>query len=117
VCTAGVCENVEKTGLDSVLCTCGQSLPDECTGTTLPKTVQRLTTRACRLFNAVADAPAKKQIRRLKQAARALLRAKAAVVRAQRRGVVPECAAALAESYGDTSDRAVSLAGQIQAPR
>jgi hypothetical protein len=116
-CTAGVCENVEKTGIDSVLCTCGQSLPDECVGTTLPKTVQRLSTRACRLFDAVTDAPARKQIRRLKQAARALLRAKSAVVRAQRRGLAPECAAVLAESYGTTSERAVGLAGQVQVPR
>jgi len=116
-CSAGLCENVEKSGIDSVLCTCGQSLPEVCAGTELPKAVQRLTTRACRLFSTVAEAKPKKQIRRLKQAARALLRAEASVVRAQRRGLAPECAAALAEGYRTTGERATNLAGQIQIRR
>ena len=116
-CTAGECDNVEKTGFDSLTCACGQTLPVACAGTELPKSVQRLTTRACRLFTTLDEAKAKKQVRRLKQAARALLRAESAVVRAQRRGLAPECAAVLADSYRVTSDRATSLAGQIQAPR
>jgi hypothetical protein len=53
----------------------------------------------------------------LKQAARALLRAESSIVRAQRRGLRPECAAALATSYRATGERAVNLAGQIQVPR
>ena len=114
VCTAGVCDNVEKTGIDSLTCTCGQTLPEVCAGAQLPKSVQRLTTRACRLFTTLADAKAKKQARRLKQASRALLRAESAVVRAQRRGLAPECAAALAETYRATGDRATNIAGQIQ---
>jgi len=117
VCTAGVCDNLEKTGFDSLTCTCGQSLPEVCAGTQLPKSVQRLTTRACRLFTTLAEAKAKKQVRRLKQAARALLRAESAVVRAQRRGLAPECAAALADRYRVAGGRATSLAGQIQTPR
>jgi hypothetical protein len=116
-CTAGVCENVDRTGLDSVLCTCGQTLPVECAGTQPPKTVERLASRACRLFSTVADAPVRKQVRRLKQAARTLLRAEAAVVRAQRRGLAPECAAALAERYRVAGDRATNLAGQIRLSR
>ena len=117
VCTEGVCDNVEKTGFDSLTCSCGQTLPVVCAGTEIPKSVQRLTTRACRLFDTIADAKVKKQIRHLKQAARALLRAESAIVRAQRRGLAPECAAALAESYRATGERATTIAGQIQTRR
>jgi hypothetical protein len=117
VCTAGICDNVEKTGFDSLICTCGQSLPEVCAGTQIPKSVQRLTTRACRLFTTAAEAKAKKQVRRLKQAARALLRAESVVVRAQTRGLAPECAAALADTYRVTGERATNLAGQIQVRR
>ena len=108
---------MEKTGFDSLTCTCGQSLPDVCAAVQLPKSVQRLTTRACRLFSSVAEAKARKQVRRLKQAARALLRAESAVVRAQTRGLAPECAAALADTYRVTGERATNLAGQIQVRR
>jgi hypothetical protein len=74
--------------------------------------VQRYTTRACRLFDAAVDAPARKERRRLRQGARALRRAVAVVVRAQVRGLAPECAAALADQYRSAGDQAAFVATQ-----
>jgi hypothetical protein len=108
-----VCDNSAKTGLDAVTCTCERTQPTICASQTIPRAVARYTTRACRLFGTVADAPSRRQRRRLKQGARALKRAVAIVVRAQLRGLSPECAAALADQYRDASDRASVAADQI----
>jgi hypothetical protein len=79
----------------------------------VPRAVARYTTRACRIFADVADAPIKRQRRRLRQGARALRRAVGVIVRAQLHGLAPECAAALAEQYRDASDRASVAADRI----
>jgi hypothetical protein len=75
--------------------------------------VQRTTTRACRLFSAAADSTPRRERRRLKLGARALRRAGAMIVRAQLRGLAPECAAALADQYQDAVDRASFAADQL----
>jgi hypothetical protein len=112
-CLAGTCDNAAKTGFDAITCTCERTQPVVCAGQSLPRAVTRYTTRACRLFSEVADAPPRRQRRRLRQGARALKRAIAVVVRAQVRGLAPECAAALAEQYRDASDRASIAADQL----
>jgi hypothetical protein len=112
-CIAGVCDNVLKTGLDAVTCTCDRTQPEVCADQSLPRSVARYTTRACRLFADALDATPRRQRRRLRQGARALRRATAAVVHAQRHGLAPECAAALAEQYRDASDRASIAADRI----
>jgi ribosomal protein L44E len=86
-------------------------VPAICAASTLPKSVQRYTSRSCRLFNVAATLENKPRARarRLRQGARALERAVSAVVRAQRRGLAPECAAALAEEYRATASRATGL--------
>jgi hypothetical protein len=93
-------------------CTCDRVLPDQCVGATLPKSLQRYTSRACRLFDAALEASPKKQRRRLRQGARALRRAASVVIRAQVRGLAPECAAALADQFRSTGDQATFLASQ-----
>jgi hypothetical protein len=112
-CLLGVCENAEKTGLEAVTCTCERTQPDVCAGQALPKAVARYTTRACRLFSEVLDAPPRRQRRRLRQGARALKRAVAIVVHAQLRGLAPECAAALTDQYRDASERASVAADRL----
>ncbi len=107
------CENTPLTGLDAVTCTCPPVAPSICDGQAIPSAVQRYSARACRLFAQAVDAPPRRQRRRLRQGARALRRAVAIAVRAQIKGVAPECAAALAEQYGAASDRASSLAEQM----
>jgi hypothetical protein len=111
VCTAGVgCEHFDKVGLASLTCTCERTLPAACaTVAELPRSVLRYTNRACRLFTGAVDAKPRKLARRIKQAVRALRRAESAVVRAQTRGLAPECAAALAEQYRGTADRAAVI--------
>jgi hypothetical protein len=107
------CENVPRTGLDAVTCTCARALPDICIGQTVPKRVQKFATRACRLFSQAVDAKPARQRRRLKRGAQSLRRAAAAVVHAQLRALAPECAAALADQFRDASDRAAFAADQI----
>ena len=102
------------TGLDGITCTCAQAVPSACDGQQIAPKVQRLSTRACRLFAQAVDAPARRERRRLRQGARALQRALNAVVHAQLRGLAPECAAALADHYRQASDRAVLLADTIR---
>jgi hypothetical protein len=110
VCTTAIgCEHAEKVGLASLTCTCERTLPLVCVGEPLPRSVQRYATRACRLFNSAIDARPKKQARRLKQAVRALRRAESAVVRAQTKGVAPECAAALAAEYRGTAEHTAAI--------
>jgi hypothetical protein len=111
-CVGGVCENAPKVGIESLTCTCDRVLPDQCVGVSLPKSLQRYTSRACRLFDAALEASPKKQRRRLRQGARALRRAASVVIRAQVRGVAPECAAALADQFRATGDQATFLASQ-----
>jgi hypothetical protein len=111
VCTPGVgCENPPKLGLDSVTCTCDRALPDTCAGVALPTKVQRLSARACRFFSDAVDAKPGPRRRKLRQGARALRRAIAAVVRAQLKGLPPECASDLTQGYRDASERASLLA-------
>jgi hypothetical protein len=112
-CTPAGCDNVPKVGLESVTCTCEQALPTVCAAEELPRSVKRNTTRACRLFSAAVTAKPRGQVRKLRQGARALQRAAAAVVRAQVRGLSPECAAALYDQYLSASDRAAAAANQI----
>jgi hypothetical protein len=103
---------VPKVGLASVTCTCDRVLPSVCAGDELPRSVKRNTTRACRLFGAAVNAKPRGQVRKLRQGARALKRAAAAVVRAQVRGLSPECAAALYDQYLSASDQASTVAAQ-----
>jgi hypothetical protein len=115
-CIDGVCDNVPRTGIDGVVCTCERPLPLECTTQTIPTSAQRLTARACRLFSAAVEAPRAKQRRRLARGARALRRAVARVVRAQLKGLSPECAAALTTQYQDADERASAIVEILRAP-
>ena len=112
-CVAGICESTDKTGLDAVTCTCDRPLAAVCVGQTIPRVIQKSTTRACRLFAAAVDAKPRRQRRELRQGARALRRAVSAAIRAQLRGLAPECAAALSEQYQDAADRASLAADQL----
>jgi hypothetical protein len=64
-------------------------------------------------LSAAVDARPRKQLRRIRQAVRALRRAESAVVRAQTKGLAPECAAALSEEYRGTADLAGILLAQL----
>jgi hypothetical protein len=109
---AGVCDNAPKRGLEAVTCTCDRTQPEVCAGESVTRGVTRNATRACRLFSEALDAPPRRQRRRLKQGVKALRRASALAVRAQLRGLSPECAAALAEQFADASERASAAASQ-----
>jgi hypothetical protein len=114
VCVDGTtCDNTLKPGIASVTCTCEQVAPDTCEGLELPRKVQRYVTRACRFFAQAVDARPKKQRKRLRQGARALRRAIAAISRAQVHGFSPECAADLVSFYRQAGDRATLLAEEI----
>jgi hypothetical protein len=112
-CVAGICDNAPKLGLDAVTCTCERIQPTVCASESIPRGVTRNATRACRLFSAAVDSTPKRQRRRLKQGAKALRRAAAIAVRAQVRGLSPECAAALTNQFEDATERATIAASQI----
>ena len=88
-------------------------MPAACAGLVVPANIQRYVTRACRLFDAAADAKPRAERRELRQGVRALHHAITAATRAQLKGLAPECAAALTQRYSDAVERVVVLQSQF----
>lgn len=109
-CIAGTgCTHTEAIGIARARCLCGL-LPDECSGQTLPASIARTTSKACRALDAAEDAARKRQRALLGKAARFLKKAQKKTTHAaagRRPALEADCAEALAVLLGEQRRRAL----------
>jgi hypothetical protein len=106
-CAPGVgCVSTPVSGLASVTCTCGRSVPAACSDQMLPASIGGRRQRACALFASAAGTTRRPLLlRRLRRAVQTI-NGSIHLVASRRRTVSAACAGALKGELRDTRDRA-----------
>jgi hypothetical protein len=107
LCVNDQCVTVEPTGFERARCVCARPLPASCASTPLPLPLVKKPAKACAQLGRAATSTAERQVRRFLSSARRAWdqSARAAVRRAAKGTLAPECAAALEADWVDASAR------------